>query len=81
MIFRSFGEGPRFARTKRRATPPPNPLPEAERGDRNGIIVVRASGLHPEQMQAGGPHHNRTTLVPPLRFGEGARGWGFRMLL
>ena len=21
-------------------------------------LVVRASGLHPEKMQAGGPHHN-----------------------
>ena len=39
-------------RRKPRATPPPNPLPEAERGNRN-------------------------CSVPPLRFGEGARGWGF----
>ena len=40
-------------RNKPRATPPPNPLPEAERGDRK-----------------------LPCPVPPLRFGEGVRGWG-----
>ena len=36
-------------------TPPPGPLPEAERGRKTAI----------------------SRLSPPLRFGEGAGGWGY----
>src|SRR5262249_4518661 len=54
-------------------TPPPGPLPEAERGSQSSQSLC----LLPPPLRFGEGAGGRGPLPPPLRFGEGAGGRGF----
>src|SRR5438067_91692 len=58
-----------------RRIPPPNPLPEAERGSRKGRQRFTVGRIgNPSHECQGGRIANPSDAAPPLRFGEGVGG-------